>query len=110
MGGRHDGKRKRVGDPECRHFQTSPSFPGRSVGLPPDLPITIRKIQRTSEEPAPGQGIHDFISSPVGAGRSCQSEDRRSVSSFTQAHLDMCDCAVWIEFVPSPCNLGHMNV
>jgi hypothetical protein len=49
------------------------------------LPITIRKNL------SQGRGILDFISSPAGAGRSCQSEDRRSVSSFTQAHLHMCD-------------------
>jgi hypothetical protein len=66
--------------------------------------------ERTSKGPVPGRGIRDFISSPVEAGRSCQSEDHRSVSSFTQPHLHMCDCNVWIEFVLIPCNSGHMNV
>jgi hypothetical protein len=77
----------------------------------PSVPPDYRsRSERTSKEPAPGRGIRGFISLPVGAGRSCQSKDRRSVSSFTQAHLHMCNHDVWIEFDLIPCNSGHMNV
>jgi hypothetical protein len=80
------------------------------LGWAPTRPRYRSRSERTSKKPAPGRGTRGFISSPVGAGRLCQSQDRRSVSSFTQAHLHMCDRDVWIEFVLSPCKPGHMNV